>query len=1314
MNAYRKNWATLFVLLALGLQGCNGELTADEQQPDTTIPDGGGDDGDDGGDTGGDDGGDTGGDDGGDGNDGGDGDKPDPSTGTWENKDEDGDGVPDEEDDYPFDPKKSSYPLFNDIEPNDNPSVAVVTGSSPGFRVSGTIIDDADNGDLYQFKATRGQVLTALLRTRAADFEPQVYISNADGEALDLGVITERGETNPLAISVDIPADGLYNLSIIDRQSKGRADFTYEVVIFEDVDVDGVSDQLELAIGLMPDNQDSDGDGVQDLYEVLGLEAGYGLDFDGDGVPNILDLDSDNDGLSDRVEGGSDIDGDGLGNLLDLDSDGNSIDDAVEAGDNPDYPVNADYDGLPDFMDLDDDDDGLLDTWDQERLVRVEPADWENGGIQITYAAGLYDKGHVLGHYRIGDRLLLSGQSLDQARTDITVVLRGQGITTNLYPDRVTLEGIEFQMPEAAYDELFIVVNNKSSNSYPLSLKPKGTPILISESLLLVQPGDELRLQGEGFTEDAKVIFGGIGQVPSLVTPTEITVRVPDDVTAGDLYVSSEAGVSNKVRFDTPTQVSIAVGSDFSGDLYVADSLFGTDAVPYRTGLVMELFSLGGEGLHLFERVDGELNRIASAFKFVDQHSVTFSHQASADYDYIIANDLESLTLAEWEALERNQPARALHQPSALAPRPASGGGSQLNPTVTDYLDSYFDLTVEATDYFENLPGSPTNNCASTDWRDLFGYDGCVEVQNRTKLFLSTRVYQVDEQGNLDMSLDKLNKPARDHITNPWDTNIAAANDNTFLGIEFWATDKLYDLKECLYKPCLYQVLTPGVNDTVGPSPFALNGSQLYDINANKAKRYLVIRTVIDQIVLRFYGFIFDQIGADNVTVQQYVAVSKAIYSYLPKLTEEVDKLMVKDNLTQDDFYNFGKEVLKELYNNEMVPIFSPPKPDFGPLTKAILKTLNIDAQHIVQKLAQKAAEKWLPGYGQLKAAYELAQVADLLVDMGKAVADFVVVPTKADFIVTWGLKIVDIKPRVVAKDGTGKTIEIYGVGFLPVEGWIWDDLPEFQFIDTANSSHSTKLKPEAVNEQGNIATINLPADFIEQAQGPISITVYHEDQEATSPYDLLIGQGVQISQLLPDKGKQGDTITISGIGFSQLPSQNIVTFAGNGGRVTAKVIKASKEELQVVVPKGARTGDVLVQVGDDVSNPATFTVPYIVSIIYGDNGNLLDDVYKLKVDDQVIRDNGTPVRKLGPIELALTEGEHKVEIIGIKADDGIGTYYIDFAGDVVSVSGDALEGRDLTPNVVKTFHINVGSSANPVKSAARRYLENLQPEAIE
>ena len=56
-------------------------------------------------------------------------------------------------------------------------------------------------------------------------------------------------------------------------------------------------------------------------------------DSDGDGVPDYVDLDSDNDGISDIFEGCEiDTDGDGLPNCLDLDSDGDGCNDVIEAG----------------------------------------------------------------------------------------------------------------------------------------------------------------------------------------------------------------------------------------------------------------------------------------------------------------------------------------------------------------------------------------------------------------------------------------------------------------------------------------------------------------------------------------------------------------------------------------------------------------------------------------------------------------------------------------------------------------------------------------------------------------------------------------------------------------------------------------------------------------------------------------------------------------------------------------------------------------------------------------------------------------------
>jgi len=83
-------------------------------------------------------------------------------------------------------------------------------------------------------------------------------------------------------------------------------------------------------------------------------------DFDNDGQADYLDLDSDNDGLTDANEaGGTDADGDGvIDGFTDADNDG--WDDATET---TNLSVDDfDSDGQPDYLDLDSDGDGINDA----------------------------------------------------------------------------------------------------------------------------------------------------------------------------------------------------------------------------------------------------------------------------------------------------------------------------------------------------------------------------------------------------------------------------------------------------------------------------------------------------------------------------------------------------------------------------------------------------------------------------------------------------------------------------------------------------------------------------------------------------------------------------------------------------------------------------------------------------------------------------------------------------------------------------------------------------------------------------------------
>ncbi len=127
------------------------------------------------------------------------------------------------------------------------------------------------------------------------------------------------------------------------------------------------------------------------------INCSVGNDKDKDGVPDERDLDDDNDGILDTVEGNGDFDGDGVINSLDSDSDNDGIPDAIEACGfgtvmnsfndvcvlagikdcegviQTCTPMNSDDDAFPDYLDLDSDNDGCSDAEESGIVVNGTP-----------------------------------------------------------------------------------------------------------------------------------------------------------------------------------------------------------------------------------------------------------------------------------------------------------------------------------------------------------------------------------------------------------------------------------------------------------------------------------------------------------------------------------------------------------------------------------------------------------------------------------------------------------------------------------------------------------------------------------------------------------------------------------------------------------------------------------------------------------------------------------------------------------------------------------------------------------------------------
>ena len=176
--------------------------------------------------------------------------------------------------------------------------------------------------------------------------------------------------------------------------------------IDEDDDNDGWGDEYEMICGSdslnntsIPDDGDGDGicdvvdvdwdnDGVSNTLDAFPFNATESSDADGDGIGDVTDQDDDNDGVLDSEDAfpldpmeSSDLDGDGIGDNTDSDIDGDGVDNVDDAFDS-DAGLSADNDddGIGDEADTDDDNDGVPDSVDLWPFDASESADYDGDG----------------------------------------------------------------------------------------------------------------------------------------------------------------------------------------------------------------------------------------------------------------------------------------------------------------------------------------------------------------------------------------------------------------------------------------------------------------------------------------------------------------------------------------------------------------------------------------------------------------------------------------------------------------------------------------------------------------------------------------------------------------------------------------------------------------------------------------------------------------------------------------------------------------------------------------------------------------------
>ncbi|MEM7772855.1 MAG: DUF4347 domain-containing protein [Cyanobacteria bacterium P01_A01_bin.37] len=241
------------------------------------------------------------------------------------------------------------------------------------------------------------------------DPTPITYtVADNDGLKSNAGTITVDYDQT----LSDNDGDGISDVQDLDDDNDGILD-TDEGSGITDTDGDGVPDSFDLDTdndGILDVNEaghhqpDANGDGkvdgpvgsngVPDIVETVpdsGISATLVIDTDSDGVRDFRDLDADNDGISDVIEGGgSDPDRDGIiGTGTPIDSNGDGLADDLDpsTGGTAVSIPDLDGDGTPDYTDLDSDNDGRSDLSERGGLTdtnndgKVDGSDSDGDGL---------------------------------------------------------------------------------------------------------------------------------------------------------------------------------------------------------------------------------------------------------------------------------------------------------------------------------------------------------------------------------------------------------------------------------------------------------------------------------------------------------------------------------------------------------------------------------------------------------------------------------------------------------------------------------------------------------------------------------------------------------------------------------------------------------------------------------------------------------------------------------------------------------------------------------------------------------------------
>ena len=782
--------------LSLALVGCNESL--EDTPTENPAEPGNGDDG------GGDDG--NGGDDGsGDGDDSG---EPVENVGTWENKDEDGDGVPDELDDYPFDPTKTTITVVQEQEFNNNVAEANPVGTVP-FKAAGVISQELDIDD-FKFSIPSSMLnddlsVTFILFKDEDRFTPSLTIIDNNGDVIS-SIPTNIQHVGKIgqAITFSPKRAGEFNLSVTDRNNLGAESFSYLVHAFVDTDKDAVPDNKEQALGMNYRSQDTDGDGITDGNEYHIYSSGFTFnhDVDGDGTPNWLDLDSDGDGIPDEIELTYDLDNDKQPAFVDLDSDGNSVLDSEEINLVEFIRYDLDGDGIPNFLDTDDDGDFLFDKYDPNPLEKLTSINnlYPTNMPQLNSTSYVHsDDAVFINSVRPFFPANLNAENL-KGNDVYLVILKGDDKqpVVNL-PVTITSDNrIEFVIPNYPNVALggepisfFLAIDGYKTNSIDATLLHPKTPIITDIPTINAVEGDKVLIIGENLSLGTSIVFvDGPTIKLDYIDDTSASFIVPKDIGTGSFSLKNVFGESNYSSISMKNQIEVSVDipsylnkegkfflSGLDKDFNNLDDIVNQSFTVDNNTKYITLFWNNIRFLQAFRSGSSEITlTVESTINSLVLNSYSLNNKVD-NYEVLLETMLQLPSYIEFKqwyisGLQGNNLRGFLEDASYEIVTKAALVADDLSKLQNENVNKRSSSKLKASSRFNtaqfSLESTSNNGLSSTNDEqrptiapdssqdglrleptqkgifDLFDYDGFTELQNSSPMYLSAAAYKIN------------------------------------------------------------------------------------------------------------------------------------------------------------------------------------------------------------------------------------------------------------------------------------------------------------------------------------------------------------------------------------------------------------------------------------------------------------------------------------------------------------------------------------------------------------------------------------------